>query len=77
MQIEKNVPMPAAHSAGRPRKWPLAAMEVGDSIRLGSEKERKRAVHCAWAHTQRKVGEGKRFASRKLPDGSFRIWRVL
>jgi len=50
-------------------------MNVGDSFFVETELDRGRAMCAAYSHTSTRAGQGKKFASRKQPNG-FRIWRV-
>ena len=64
IKIEKGIPLPPI---GRKTIYPWNDMEVGDSFVTNGP------INSAVA-SKRLVP--KRFAIRKQPDGSFRIWRV-
>ena len=71
MKIEKNTPIPAS-SKGRPRKYPFAEMQPGDSVFFDGEKVGSNPYVAA-----QMVGRKKnwKFSGRTI-DGGLRIWRV-
>ncbi len=67
--IEKGVPIPKRASvggAGRPPKYPLEALAIGDSFVVESKNHR---LH------KRAAALGIKLTSRKI-DGVVRVWRV-
>jgi hypothetical protein len=65
MKVEKGILMPG--------NFPFAQMEVGDSFVIPST-VRRSSVYIA---AKRFADEhGVKFATRKLPDGILRCWRV-
>lgn len=73
--IEKNIPIPSPRnplSMGRPRIYPFHVMEVGDSFAVIMKK--KNAV----AATANRYGKNNnmKFATRKMDDGTIRVWRT-
>lgn len=68
-QIEKNIPLPSV-AVGRPRKYPFAHMEVGDSALFVDDAENAylAAQACGRYHS-------KKFSRRKTDEG-LRIWRI-
>lgn len=65
MKVEKNIPMP--------NSYPFAQMEVGDSFVIPHSASRASFYIAA----KRFAAEsGMKFATRKLPDGILRCWRV-
>ena len=87
MIIEKGIPIPC-RSMPKPYKEIAALMYVGDSV--GDLTERQRNALCAaikeayaptftyCCDTQKDNNWERRgfFASRKMPDGKFRVWRI-
>jgi hypothetical protein len=86
-QIEKNVPMPTdldGSGVGRPQKYPIAEMEVGDSI-VGMNRNSMYAAAVGWA---RRNNKERRFTTRinfYITPGAagkrevgpgFRMWRI-
>jgi hypothetical protein len=71
MTIERGIPIPEK-GAGSPteRKWPLADMQVGDSLFI-PRKGRNKVNTMAYLQTTR----GWRFVTRRERDG-IRVWRT-
>lgn len=69
MQIDKNVPLPAA-GAGRHEKYPMSSMDVGDSF---FSTERRGLLNAATQY--QRITYGKRFTVRAEGNG-FRVWRL-
>ena len=69
IKIEKGIPLPPL---GRPPIYPWQEMEVGDSFLVSSSHNR---IHNI-AYATNKHLSPKRFAVRRQPDGSYRVWRV-
>ena len=72
VSIDKHIPyFPPQTRSGFNKKYPWAEMEVGDSF-----------IHSASKYTARssaaKEGDrlGRKFATRALPNGMVRIWRI-
>lgn len=74
MKIEKGVPIPEQSSG--PTKYNFEAMQVGDSF-IADKHEKKghspKAYNAAIAWGK---NNGASFTGRKMPDGSFRVWRI-
>ena len=72
IEVEKGVPMPSVclNSRGRPRKYPLDTMDVGDSFFCSEEKN---AVASAISVGGKRLG--RKFMQRKEGDGR-RVWRI-
>ena len=69
VQIDKGVPIPESRKGAG--KYPWRACEVGDSfVFSGTQSQAGRSAWTAGTTL------GRRFATRKQPDGSVRIWRV-
>lgn len=66
-KIEKGLPIPA-ETRGRPKKYPWHEMCVGDSFVGG--------VTARSLITRMGKRTGQKFASRKIGENKFRIWRV-
>lgn len=77
--IEKAIPIPQDQSNGGRRRYPLNAMEVGDSF---WSDQGQNAVNAAVAYKRRNPGWNYRSMTTKAaPDGSHcetgvRIWRI-
>lgn len=70
-EIEKNIPIPTG-GPGRPAKYPLRSMEVGDSFFTPTNiPESSRLSVLAAARNQRP----KVFQTAKV-EGGLRVWRV-
>ena len=73
--VETDVPMPASPIKREP-KYPFAKMRVGDSFVVADAKARGNALCAAMSFACTAAGSGTKFASRKQPDGRYRIWRT-
>ena len=71
MKIEKNIPLP--EPARGKLKWPWPDMEVGDSIKVDPERYKRAQLS---AQQWKRNHPGFNYATRKLPNGERRIWRV-
>ena len=65
LPIDKGIPMP--------KRYPFAEMDVGDSFAVPATIHRTTVSIAA-----KRFGDkhGVKFATRKLPDGTLRCWRV-
>lgn len=71
--IDKDVPVPPPiPSPGRPAKYPLHLMEVGDSFLVPSP---SKYLSCLVSRANKRFAP-RRFASRRLEDGGLRVWRI-
>lgn len=68
MKIDKDIPIPPKGNGGRPPKWPLSELEVGDSFLADTPTIRK---SIEW-HQKR---YGTKFCTRKTGEG-WRVWRT-
>ena len=81
MEIEKNVPMPTP-TTGRPRRYPLPDMEVGDSFAVPIQgvmtpKGDKAALLVSSAAKQYSKRHGGKFVIRTdRENGVVRCWRM-
>ena len=74
MTIESNVPLPAPVRAGRPPKYKLNEMNVGDSFKV---KAIYQTIYTAVKRFLLKPGnEMKRFEIRKEGTQFIRVWRA-
>lgn len=73
ISVDKDVPIPlkGAVQCGRPRKYPVHTMEVGESFFVG---ERKASAAKAAASRLAKTSD-KVFESHAVPGG-LRVWRT-
>lgn len=72
--IEKNVPMPLNNKAGRPSKYPLSKMKVGDSFLIPFSKNHDctRSISVPYLSASRlKI----KITSRVEQKG-VRVWRI-
>ena len=67
-KIEKGIEIPKKKGAGRPDKYPWAAMEVGDSFMVANTKN-------APSPPRKQLDAGKVF-TRRVVEGGHRVWRV-
>lgn len=67
-KIEKGVPLPDRIGVGKPEIYGFSKMEIEDSIVAT-----RKAVSAARCYGER---NGVKFTSRKLSDGTYRIWRI-
>jgi hypothetical protein len=65
MKIEKSIPIPS--------RYPFGQMEVGDSFVIPPEMNRSTVAVYAWRYAQQ---HGRKFTTRKMPDGTYRCWRT-
>ena len=65
LPIDKGIPMPG--------KFPFEKMEVGDSFVIPPDTRRTTASVAAKRFADK---HGVKFATRKLPDGTLRCWRI-
>lgn len=72
-EIEKNITMPTTET-GRPKKYPFADMEVGDSILFKDEKTGGRAYSAAQMCSKR---SGTKKFSGRMTESGLRIWRIV
>lgn len=73
IEIQKNVPIPS--NRGRPIKYPLASMEVGDSFFVATTY--RTALGAPAARCRKKTGF--RFAIRAVEENGVkgvRVWRI-
>ena len=63
LPIDKNVPLPA--------RFPFEQMEVGDSFVITTKRQTASVA-------ARRYGDkhGRKFITRKMPDGTIRCWRT-
>jgi hypothetical protein len=77
LKIDKDIPLcDPGHSGPQNPKYPLRAMDVGDSFLVPTKQDRERAKATIWYFTRSSLGKGRKFASRKVEEG-YRIWRIL
>ena len=71
IEIEKNVPAPNQRGKGRPKKYPWAKMQPGDSFFLVGARVAPMGSVAKWKieHPEQK------FVTRKESDG-IRVWRI-
>ena len=74
IMIEKNIPIPEIANNGRPNKYPLANLEVGDCFFWAYEANRSKKTIRNAAHEHGKRF-GKTFVSRSEKTG-VRVWRT-
>jgi hypothetical protein len=73
ISVEKGIPVPRIRGGGRPVKYPVAAMDVGDSFLFpGSTKPNSASAYARVASARYAP---KKFTTRKTPDG-MRCWRI-
>lgn len=65
MKVESNIPLPAI--------YPFAKMKVGDSFAIPADIKRTAVSVSAKRFG---VKHNMRFTIRKMPDGSYRCWRL-
>jgi len=70
IEVDKSVPLPEP-KLGRPKKYPFAEMEVGDSFFVPQEKVRSASKSASMY----KAAHGGDFTRRSV-EGGVRIWRV-
>lgn len=72
--IERDVPIPPVGKApgGKPRVFPVAELEVGESFEFPIEK--RPTVQSSASHVKRDTG--REFTVRKIDDVTGRIWRT-
>lgn len=74
MEIEKNIPLPAARCAANGgSRYPFAEMGVGDSIFVEGQDTTGPVAAAARVYAHRV--KTKRFSARKV-EGGVRIWRI-
>lgn len=76
--IEKGIPIPPDYRAtkgrGRPARYPLADLEVGESFMVEGDSDERDRLKNAAAHAGRR--QGKQFSVRTIEPGQYRCWRV-
>lgn len=75
IEIDKNIPVPEAARRGRPPKYPLAKMEVGDSFFLKTTGDPKKDQNRQSTLRTRARGMGILLSIRS-GEGGHRVWRV-
>jgi hypothetical protein len=74
IKIDKGIPAPQSTGHhGSELTSVLAAMDVGDSILLAKVRASVSSSVIGWGYRQ---NPRRKFAQRKQPDGSTRIWRI-
>ena len=79
-KIDKGIPMPIVHT--KRDKFPWQEMEIGDSFEYprtgngGPNDLGGISVRNTVSWTNRKFKGQRKFASRVMPDGTFRVWRI-
>ena len=75
-KIEQTVPPPLTNEQGRPVKYPLREMKVGDSFRFPWDAALRSAIR---SNAFQKFGKTRTYTTKMVEeDGQrwFRIWRV-
>ena len=65
MIVQKNIPIPS--------KFPFPEIQVGDSFEIPSGVNRSTVAISASRYGKK---NGMKFITRKMPDGSIRVWRT-
>lgn len=77
MKIDKNIPIPEDLGIrGKKKLYPLAEMEVGDSILVDGTSASSSGCGAYNAALQHGRHFGKKFSGRKEGQDKVRIWRV-
>lgn len=78
IKIEKGIAMPIRKGAGRPSKYPIADMGVGDSFAVpGSYKEANQLRQCFCQFSKRHhKGKWKNTVQIESETKTVRIWRT-
>ena len=71
IKIDRDIPLPV----GRPTKYPLHIMEVGESILVTDAPRSNSGHYRPIAGRANKKHAPKKFAQRQVPEG-LRIWRI-
>ena len=71
MRLESNIPIPPQEPRSKSPFSFALEMEVGHSFSLNTTKGRDAALRLL-----RGQYSGRKYASRKMSDGTFRIWRT-
>jgi len=72
-EIENNVPMPDRRN-GKPPKYPLSQLEVGQSFWVPLTDATPESIRTAAANASRRY-QGRKFATRTEGNG-VRVWRL-
>jgi hypothetical protein len=72
VEIEKNIPLPAAATAKGQNTIPLGEMEVGDSVAVPAV----RRGTLSTAIRRERFRSGKLFATRVVDAETIRVWRT-
>lgn len=70
-EIEKNIPVPASLTRGRPARYPWSGMEIGDSFFVSGKSVRS-FESCV---RQASMRTGRTFRPRDV-EGGVRVWRI-
>lgn len=74
-KVDKGIKIPAVTNTGRPTKYPLRTMEVGDSFFVPCS-EKPRGISDSYSILRK---DGLRFTQRKWTENGVkghRIWRI-
>ena len=71
IRIDRGLPLPSARAVAS--KYPLRAMEVGDSFAVPADTPFGRIATAAFYFGKR---NNRKYAVRTQPDGSLRCWRI-
>lgn len=74
IEIEKDIPIPESNTAGRPAKYPLARMEVGDSFVVDLETNKYQSIKSAIHASANR--QGIKACIRTINDNQVRVWRI-
>ena len=69
VEIEKGIPMPVNR---KPNIYPWKEMEIGDSFLFTGNAA---SAYSTTGNTNRVIHDRK-FAARKMKDGTMRVWRI-
>lgn len=73
--IDSNIPIPTARGGnGRPAKYPIASMKVGDSFAF--PKKSASCVRQSASQFRRRTQPDWRFITRSISATECRIWRI-
>ena len=70
--IEDNVPIPTDRGVGRPMKYPLDTLEVGQSFTIPLAERQAVSVRIAYYSK----AHGVKFTTRKVDENTLRVWRT-
>lgn len=73
IEIDNSVPLPTSETRGRPAKYPIRDLEIGESFAVPEGKVQN--VRSSAQQVQRR-NPGRQYSVKPDGDGNYRCWRI-